>query len=39
MMAAIEDMQRDQTAVEILSEKLNTPQEQVVDRPSDCRPS
>jgi alanyl-tRNA synthetase len=30
-MAAIEDMQRDKTAVEMLSEKLNTPQEQVVE--------
>ncbi|MDD1748099.1 MAG: alanine--tRNA ligase, partial [Methanomassiliicoccales archaeon] len=30
-MAAIEDMQRDKTAVELLSEKLNTPQEKVVE--------
>jgi alanyl-tRNA synthetase len=30
-MAAIEDMQSDKTAVEMLSEKLNTPQEKVVE--------
>ena len=30
-MAAIEDMQRDKTAIELLSEKLNTPQEKVVE--------
>jgi len=30
-MAAIEDMQRDKTMVEALSEKLNTPQEKVVE--------
>jgi alanyl-tRNA synthetase len=30
-MAAIEDMQRDKTAVELPSEKLNTPQEKVVE--------
>ncbi|HUL39614.1 MAG TPA: DHHA1 domain-containing protein, partial [Methanomassiliicoccales archaeon] len=30
-MAAIEDMQRDKTMVEVLSEELNTPQEKVVE--------